>query len=195
MALPNLASTSDLSARGVEPDDDDVAELFLAVASSVIRGAAQSPILETTSTVELWAQDADQYLDLPGKPVTAVSGVAVDGTALATTEYKLIHGRLWRRCGWATNCTPFQTSVTMTHGLAVVPPWVVQLVCDLALAGIKAAPAGARDPRVAIETLGPYSVTFTQQGEQVATAMELPLATKQALRKAFGGGAGMVASR
>jgi hypothetical protein len=195
MALPNLAAASDLSARGVEPDDDDVAATFLAVASSIIRGAAASPILSTVSTVSLWAQDADQYLDLPGKPVTAVSAVTVDGVALAATDWKLIHGRLWRRCGWATDWEPLEVVVTLTHGFAAVPVWVVQLVCDVAIAGIAASQGGARDPRVVIESIDDYSVTFSSQGEQLATATELPIATKQALRKAFGGGVGMVASR
>jgi hypothetical protein len=196
MALPNLADLSDLSARGVEPDDDDVANTFLAVASSIIRGAAQSPVLETTSTIDLWAQESGQYLDLPGKPVSAVSAVSLDGTTLvADTDYKLIYGRLWRRCGWATDWEPLQIVVTLRHGLAVVPEWVVQLVCDVAIAGMSAATSGARDPRVVVESIDDYSVTFTSQGEQVATATELPRATKQSLRAAFGGGAGMTVSR
>lgn len=195
MALPDLATTADLSARGVEPDDDDVAEVFLTIASSVVRAATQSPIVQTTSTVTLWGFDGDRYLDLPGKPVTSVSSVTVDGTALAEGHYKLINGRLWRFCGWGHELCPVEVVVTLTHGYLVAPAWVVQIVCDLAIAGMKAAPNGARDPRIFVETLGPYSVTYSQAGALVATAMELPTATKLALRKAFGGGAEMVTSR
>lgn len=195
MALPNLADLSDLSARGVEPDDDDVAATFLSVASSIIRGATQAPILETTSTVSLWAQDDDKYLDLPGKPISVVSSVTLDGTVLNAADYKLIYGRLWRFCGWAPKWEPLEVVVTMTHGLATVPDWVKQIVCDVAIAGISASAGGARDPRVVIESIDDYSVTFSSQGEQLATATELPTATKQALRKAFGGGASMVVSR
>lgn len=195
MALPDLADASDLSARGVEPTDDEVAATYLAVASSVVRGAARSPIAQTTSTVSLWAQDRDVYLDLPGKPVSAVSSVVLDGITLAATDYRLIHGRLWRRCGWADEWDPKEAVVTMTHGLSVVPPWVVQLVCDVAIAGMNAAQSGARDPRVVVESIDDYSVTFTSQGQIVATAVELPTATKMALRAAFGGGGGMTTSR
>jgi hypothetical protein len=195
--LPDLASRSDLSARGVEPDDDSVADVFLEVASAVVRKAAQSPIVQTTSTVDVWAQDSDRYLELPGKPVTAVSEVVLDGDTLAATDYRLIHGRLWRQCGWGCDSDPKKVTVTMTHGYLAAPEWVVQLVCDLAIAGMKAAPGGARDPRVFVESLGPYSVTWSQLGaaSQVATAMELPSATKLALRRAFGGSASLVASR
>jgi hypothetical protein len=195
MSLPDLATTADLSARGVEPDDDDIAEVFLAVASSVVRAAAQSPVVETTSTVTLWGLDGDRYLDLPGKPVTDVSAVSVDGAALTDGAYKLIQGRLWRLCGWGHASCPAEVVVTMTHGYLTAPEWVVQIVCDLAIAGIKAAPNGARDPRIFVESLGPYSVTYSQAGALVATAMELPTATRQALRKAFGGGAALVAAR
>lgn len=196
MALPNLAAVTDVEARGVFLDDDDVTTVMLRVASSVVRAAARGPISEATSTVDIWAQDADQYLDLPGKPVTAITAVVLDGATLtANVDYRLVNDRLWRRCGWATTYCPQLATVTMTHGLPNVPDWVVQLVCDLAIAGVRAAPSGARDLRVVAETVGDYSVKFTEQGEVVATAMELPTATKQALRKAFGGGVGMLTSR
>jgi hypothetical protein len=203
VALPNLASTADLSARGVEPDDDDVATTFLAVASSIVRAAAGSPIGQVTSTVTLWALDSGRYLELPGQPVTAVSAVVLDGSTLtAGSDYKLIHGRLWRWCGWGydrqgfnTEVYPLEVSVTMTHGLPSVPEWVKQLVCDVAIAGISAASGGARDPRVVVESIDDYSVTFSSQGEQVATATELPEATKSALRRAFGGGVAVVVPR
>jgi hypothetical protein len=203
VALPDLASTADLDARGVTPADDDVAATFLAVASSIVRAAACSPIAQVTSTVTLWGLDSDRYLDLPGQPVTAVSAVVLDGTTLTPgTDYKLIHGRLWRWCGWGydrqgfnTEVYPLEISVTMTHGLPSVPAWVTQLVCDVAIAGMAAAQGGARDPRVAIESIDDYSVTFTSQGDQVATATELPAATKGALRRAFGGGVGVVVPR
>lgn len=197
MPLPDLATTTDLSARGVDDDTFDSAliAVMLTVASSIVRGAAQSPIVQTTSTVTLWGLGEGRYLDLPGKPVTAVSAVAVDGVALASGDYKLIHGRLWRLCGWGDESCPAEVAVTMTHGYPAAPAWVVQLVCDLAIAGCKAAPTGARDPRIFMEVLGPYTVQFSQLGEQVATAMELPRSTRQTLRKAFGGGAALVAAQ
>lgn len=194
MALPDLALAADLSARGITPTA--VHTTMLAVASSVVRGAAQSPILATTSTVTLWGLDRDQWLDLPGKPVTAVASVVHDGDTLtADDDYKLVAGRLWGASPWGDGCEPLEVVVTMTHGLAVVPAHIVQLVCDLAIAGAAAATEGAHDPRVIAERIDDYAVTFAEGAQAVATAVELPTATKQALRKQFGGGAGLVTSR
>jgi hypothetical protein len=72
---------------------------------------------------------------------------------------------------------------------------VVNLVCDLAVAGAVAAADGAHDPRVVAESIDDYAVTFAQGAESVASAMELPKLTRRWLRSQFGGGAGVVTSR
>lgn len=195
MSLPDLASTADLSARGVDITNGALANVMLAVASSLVRGAAQSPILSTTSTVTLWATDNDHYLDLPGLPVTDVSAVVLDGDALAADDYKNVHGRLWRSAGWAGGCEPLEVEVTMTHGFEAVPEHIVQLVCDLAILGMSTAADGARDPSILTESIDDYSVTFSTAGEGVASAMSLPVATRRALRAQFGGGVALVLSR
>lgn len=192
MALPNLAGVADLSARGITTTA--LHDTMLAVASSLVRAAAGGPILETVSTVTLWALDDDCWLDLPGRPVSSVSSVVVDGTTLPVDSYKLIDGRLWSARPWG-GVEPVEVVVTMTHGLPTVPAHVVQLVCDLAILGAATAPAGAADPRVVAERLDDYSVTFTQGAAMVATAMELPALTKSWLRAQFGGGVGMVTQR
>lgn len=192
MALPDLASASDLSAR-FEPDDDDLAAVMLTVASALVRQAAGSPISETSSTVSVWALDRGMWLDLPGQPISAVSSVTVDGTVV--TDYKLINGRLWRRCGWTWCDEPLEVVVAMTHGLAEVPADIVQLVCDLAILGTNTAADGAIDPRVITEKIDDYSVTFSAAASTVATAMTLPSLTRLSLKARFGGGAGMVVSR
>lgn len=196
MALPNLAAAADLSARGVTPEFSALAEVMLAVASSIVRAAAGSPILETTSTVTLWGVDRSQWLDLPGKPVTAASSVIHDGDTLtADDDYKLVDGRLWGASPWGNGCEPLDVVVTMTHGFAEVPAHIVQLVCDLAIAGIAAAADGARNPNVIAEKIDDYAVTFAPGAEAVASAMELPALTKAWLRAQFGSGVGMVTHR
>lgn len=194
MALPDLAAAADLTARGITPTS--VHDVMLAVASSLVRAAAGSPILETDSTVSLWAQDRSQWLTLPGKPVTAVTSVEVDGDALtAGTDYKLVGGDLWAPTFWGDDCEPVEVVVEMTHGLADVPAHVVQLVCDLAILGAAAAEDGAHDPRVVAEKIDDYSVTFSEGAASVASAMEVPVLTRQWLRAQFGGGVSMVTFR
>ena len=200
MALPNLAASSDLSARGVDVTNAALVAVMLAVASATIRNAAQSPILSTSSTVTVWALDeCDPWLDLPGKPVTAVSSVTLDGTLLAATDYKLVDGRLWRRGGWwggPRYSEPIAAVIALTHGFAATPVDIINLVCDLAEAGIKTANTGGiSDPRVLVESIDDYSVTYRQGGQVVASVMELPAMTRDGLRKRFGGGVGLVTSR
>ena len=190
MALADLATTTDLSSRGVTPTA--LHSVMLWVASSVIRGAAGSPIARTTSTVKLTAW-GEQRLALPGLPVESVSSVSVDGSPV--TGWDLVDAaHLWRPSGWGHEQRPAAVEVTLTHGLAEVPEDIKQLVCDLAILGADAAPAGAVDPRVFSETIDDYTVTF-KQGSSVASAMELPTATKVALAARFGGGVAVVRNR
>lgn len=192
MALPALATTSDLSARGVSPSS--LWSVMLDVASCIVRGYAGSPIAETESTVELtgWGE---RSLTLPGLPIQSVSAVTIDGTALDADDWKLTDGSLWRLCGWGDELFPVTVGVTMVHGLPEVPSSIVQLVCDLAIAGDLAASQGAIDPRVASERIDDYTVTFVTGAEAMATAMELPKLTRSWLRSSFGGGAGVVSYR
>lgn len=191
MALPNLAATADLSARGVTPTA--VHTVMLAVASSIVRQAAGSPILETDSTVLLTAWGG-RSLELPGRPVTAVATVEIDGTA--TTDFLLTDaGNLWRLAGWGCEDQPVTVEVTMTHGLVAVPPHIVQLVCDLAIAGANAATTGAHDANVIAEKVDDYAVTFASGAEAVAMAVELPALTRRWLKAQFGGGASVVTYR
>lgn len=191
MALLDLADNADLDARGVTPTA--VHTLMLAVASSVVRAAAGSPILQTTSTVTLtdWG---GAMLRLPGLPVRSVASVKVDGQAV--TDWRLVDASaLFHTSCWGDASSPVDVEVTLTHGLPEVPAHIVQLVCDLAIAGANAATSGALDPRVVAEKIDDYAVTFAAGAEVVATAMELPRLTKSWLRSQFGGGVQVVSYR
>ncbi|MGH3997486.1 MAG: hypothetical protein ACRDTJ_08495 [Pseudonocardiaceae bacterium] len=193
MALPNLATTTDLSARGFDVTSNPaVTSTMLAVASSLVREAAGSPIAQHTATISFYATERGQYLALPTRPVTVVGAVLLDG--VAATDYKLVDGSLWRREGWYT-CEPVEAQVTLTCGLPEVPPSIVQLVCDLAILGINSSTSGALDPRVIAERIDDYSVTFAPGAEAVSSAMTIPPATRLALRARFGGGVGSVRMR
>lgn len=193
MALPDLAVSTDLSTRGIDVSNETLVADLLAVASATIRRAAGAPILEAESTVTLWGMDSDRYLNLPGQPVTAVETVVLDGDTLATDDWRLIHGRLWRSCGWGSALDPLEVTITLTHGLAEVPADIVDLCCSLVGAGLAATADGyeSHGGKVA-EMIGDYQVSWARGTDAVATAMSLPTGTRLMLRRAFGGGAGVV---
>lgn len=196
MPLTNLAATADLTARGItwtSPAEDTKVNTFLAEASATIRDAAGVPILQKASTVVITGS-CDQWLRLPGPPVTAVSAVSIDGTALASTEYKLADSALWRSSGWQPQYEPSLVTVTMTHGLAEVPPDVVGMVCVLVAGALRASRAvsdgsGLAPPPADVASLAidDYRVQF-QQGERQATLFEIPRHVRDSLRTRFGGG-------
>lgn len=193
MALPNLASAEDLSARGVDTNTAPAAvATMLGVASSLVRQAAGSPIAQHVATVTFHATERGEWLDLPVRPVTAVASISLDGSP--ATGWKLVNGDLWRREGWYT-CEPVEVEITLTCGLPQVPAHIVQLVCDLAILGTKTAAEGALDPRVVAERIDDYAVTFAKGAEAVASSMTIPPMTRHSLRAQFGRGVGSVRMR
>jgi hypothetical protein len=197
--LAPLATTADLTARGVtvDPADATVYATYLDVASAAVRDAAGSPISSTTSTVSGLYGDGDRLM-LPGPPVTAVTTVTIDGTTV--TDYKLIDGSLYRDCWWLSPTTgcPAPVTVTYTHGLPQVPADVVDLVCRMTISAVVAAisasdGSGLAVNDVASERLGDYSVTYNS--EAGVTEMELSDRTRARLRARFGDSVGMVRTR
>lgn len=193
MALPSLATVADLEARGVtvSTEEETIVTTFLAVASSTIRDAAGAPISETTSTITLEGSPG-AWLHLPGKPVTAVSDVLIDGSAVP--DYSLRSGSLWRLCGWQTGYGPSQVTVTYTHGLPNVPADIVDLTCRLAAVALSSQRSGSLETRpVVSERIGDYSATYAY--DSLFTESELPDYVRSRLAARFGNGATVVNSR
>ena len=197
--LAPLATTADLTNRGVTiaPADATVFATYLDVASAAVRDAAGSPISSTVSTVSGLYGDSDRLM-LPGPPVTAVTTVTIDGTAV--TDYKLVDGSLYRVCWWLspTNGLPAPVTVTYTHGLPQVPADIVDLVCRMTLSAVVAATSASDGSGLAVndvasERLGDYSVTYNS--EAGVTEMELSDRTRSRLRARFGDSAVMVRTR
>jgi hypothetical protein len=191
--LAALATTADLSVRGVDISNAALAEEMLAVASASIRGAAASPISRTPSTITYTGWAGSRTLVLAGPPVTAVAAVSMDGRSI--TDWRLADGRLWRRCGWGVDDGPADVVVTQTHGMLIIPADIVNLVADFAAAGINAATdgGGVTVGKVA-ERIDDYSVTYAQGAEAVASVMQVPESTRLWLASMFGGSAAVVAA-
>lgn len=195
MALAPLAAAADLETRGVtiDPSEEAAVDVFLSVASTTVRDAAASPISETTSTVTLEG-GPETRLHLPGLPVTAVSAVLIDGTAV--TDWTLRSSALVREAGWQAGCSSSEVTVTYTHGLPVVPADIVDLVCRLAaksLVSLRSAPdgTGMADRTMVSERVGDYSAVYTYATPLYSDA-ELPDYLRARLAARFGGAAGVV---
>lgn len=197
MALDALATSSDLTARGITSDADD--NTALAVASAAIRNAADNCISQLTSTVTVEAPRG-RLLRLPG-PVTDVSSVTVNGDAwtegvdyLVTTEGLYCIGYSWSQgfqppYGLTTEL-PVPVVVTFTHGLADVPPDIVDLCCAL-VASWKQAKAGGfeADSGVASFRVDDYQEVATGEAAGQASPVWIPETTRADLRSRFGSGA------
>jgi hypothetical protein len=184
-----LATVADLEARGVviAPEEAGPLAVWLDVASELVRDAAGSPISATDSTVTL--EGSGSRLMLPGQPVTAVSGVSVDGVAVS--DYKLRSGAVWRPCGFPDGS---EVVVSYMHGLPVVPADIVDLVCRLAgqeLAAFRSGETASRPLKT--ERIGDYAVgydTDVTSGTMVLTDFQVGR-----LAARFGKGAGTVRVR
>lgn len=198
MALAALATTADLAARGLTVEagtETTVATTYLDVASTAVREAAGVPISQTTSTVSLEGT-ASQWLTLPGPPIISVASVELDGEAV--TDYRLRSHRLWRECGWQSDCGPSEVDVVQTHGLDPVPSDIVDLVCRMAAAALAdyradSEGAGLAAGDIRAERIGDYSVTYGSHG--LITVMELPDYERERLAARFGDGATIVRFR
>ncbi|WP_055693006.1 hypothetical protein [Streptomyces prasinopilosus] len=197
MALAPLATVDDLEARGlaVDPSEAAVVNVYLGVASTAVREAAGTAISRTTSTVTLEGVPG-QRLTLPGVPVVSVDAVTVDGRT--ETGWRLSSGRLWRAAGWSGR-EPSEIEVTYTHGLVEVPADIVDLVCRMVAAALKAYRAEdggeglAADKEVTSERLGDWAVTYGSDGR--VTEMELTQHWRERLAARFGSSVTTLVSR
>jgi hypothetical protein len=186
MTLGPLASTTDLSARGVTTGALAVA---LDVASSAIRDAAGATISSVTSTVSVNANRGN-LLQLPG-PITAVAAVAIDGCTLSATEYEILPNGLWRKCGWGT--APVPVVVTYTHGLATVPNDIVDLTCQFAIAWLRhTASGGGSSAGLSSVKIDDAAEAYTEEAAGQVSPVYIPEVTRRWLAARFGGGVQVV---
>ncbi len=186
MALTPLAVAADLPTAWRTHDDADRA---IAIASASIRDAAGAAITEETSTVVVNAGRGN-LLGLPG-PVTAVTSVSVDGTALAASDYEVLPNGLWRYCGWGH--APVPVTVTYTHGLATVPEDIADLACQLAVAWLlHMAGGGGSTAGLRTVSVDDASESYTDESAGQVSPTYIPEVTRNWLARRFGGGVEVV---
>ena len=196
MALTDLATVDDLTARGIDATDTAKVNAFLAAASAAVRDAAGVPITRDTYTATI-AGSLSEWLILPGQPVVSVSDVKIDDTAV--TDWKLVGGNLWRCHGWQEcHYSPSAVTLTITGGLTAVPADIVDLVCamvGMALARAEGGEYSSRGDLIQVR-IDDYSEGYeSSAATRTAGPMELPELTRQRLRARFGGGVTLLRSK
>lgn len=121
-----LATPQDLAAL-LERDDLDLykATMLVECATAVVQATVEQRIVEVEDDeveIDLDGYDTGLWLDLPERPVTAVTAVAIGATAVTDYTPQLRRGRLWRAGGWRSTLLaypgsqPSAVTVTYTHG-------------------------------------------------------------------------------
>jgi hypothetical protein len=191
--LAPLATPADLDDRNITVPDGMFAPAILASASTAVRDAAGCPISQTTSTVTLTADDRCG-IDLPGVPVTAVASVAVEGvTVAASTLTNGCWSDGWRLSGNSilfrgqTFETPATVTVTYTHGLAVVPADIIDLVCGVAAVAFSQDGDYGNAGRLQSVRLGDFAESYNPAaGAGSPSPTAIPKTVRDSLRARFG---------
>lgn len=112
-----LATANDLNALLGETVDPTTATLVLETATGAVQAAAGQRLVQVVDDDLTIMGTTDSWLDLPQRPVTAVTSVTLDGTAVA--DWSRFGARLFRSSGWASSATePSVVEVVYTHGYA-----------------------------------------------------------------------------
>jgi hypothetical protein len=151
MAL--YASALELASYLQQDLDTSTATLALTTASAEFAREAGTAFTATTVT---WTVQGGPGTDIeiPYKPVTAVSQVRLNGVVI--TGWTLRHNALWRRAGFGTwyAFPPDELAVDLTYGYTTVPDDVKLAVLEIA-AGLYEHPSSAVS-----ETIDDYSVKY-----------------------------------
>jgi len=185
-----LATTADLALLMQQELDTPTATLLLAAATATVQAACRQRLVAVADAELSLLGTTSSWLDLPERPVTAVTTVVLDGVTLtagtSAKSYRLFGDRLWRTCGWA-ECAgrPSSVQVTVSHGYAdAAQDLELAKAATLSLArGAYSNPAG-----VAREQIDDYAVAY----EAAASQMDASPALQRALRAKYGRRAGAV---
>lgn len=190
LATPqDLAALLQLDYASLSAAQQAAMQLLVEIATAKVqRAAGGQRILEATDKAVLTVAPChrDPYLALPQQPVQTVSAVEINGTA--TTDYHLLDGMLWRRCGWNATSDPATVTVTYKHGYAAGSQ-ALELARDVVLS---LARLGYGNPGGTIaEAVDDYRVQYAEADAR----MEMTRYQREALAAAYGAGAYVTGSR
>lgn len=169
MAPPTpLASVADAVRLGYTLTEGREAEL-LARASARIRREAGQHITSLTSTIRLDVEGS--HVHLPGGPVTAVAEVRYvddDGGSEISGWRWDGYNRIDRL--WLQHCAT-QVMVTYTHGFAVLPDQLTEIVCSVAQRLGLADSVAGMEAGIRSESIDDYSVTYASEARVDAASL------------------------
>lgn len=189
-----LATPEDLASFLQQDLDLATATLLIEAATAVVQEAAGGQrILEVAGDTATLIGTTDSKLDLPQIPVTAVTSVTLDGTAVTAgaagsvpSTWRRIGNRLWRTDGWQSWIgEPSTVVVVYTHGYAA-PHQRLQLARSAVLT-LAAVPYGNPSGATQVK-IDDYAEAYSA----IAARMETARGLKSALRRQYGRGAGLV---
>jgi hypothetical protein len=188
-----LASPEDLASLLQRSDLDlSTATLLVEIGTAVVQAEVRQRIVEVTETTSILGT-TDSWLDLPERPVTTVTTVELDGTALTVgvpgsggTTYRVNGSRLWRGDGWQVYCgEPSTVEVTYTHGYATGVQ-KLQLARGAVLGIIR--DWYDNPSAVTSEKIDDYAATYSA----LAARLEASTHLRNALRRQYGRRGGLV---
>lgn len=189
-----LATPEQLASALQQDLDLATADLWLNACTAVVQEAADNQrILQVVDDPFTIMGLTSMWLALPQIPVTAASGITLDGTALtavapggAVTGYRRVGNKLWRTAGWQTYVgEPSEVDGVYTHGYAVgdqnleFARGAVLSIARLAYDN----PSGVQS-----EKIDDYAVVY----EKAAAAMGASPHLRAALAKKYGRRGGLV---
>lgn len=172
--MAQFATADDFAARigrTLTADEQTRADTLLALASGMIQSVARQTIEQVTDDTLTRSGTPNDRVRLPERPVTAVSSVTLDGTAL-------VEGTDWYRVDDCLVCPrgfgyPSQTLVVVyTHGFETVPD-VVRAVCLDVVARVWVNPGSVMQESYGLERViysvqdGPASLELTDREAEI----------------------------
>ena len=189
--MADLITLADLAAYPVSvTKTGPLADRLIRSASAAVTDAAQSPILETRSTVEITAMPK-KILRLPGLPISEIHSVTVAGVAV--TGWVPVEAGVHLAIGWSRDGLE-RVTVDYTHGLTAVPEDIKDLVARMVLAGLLAAEDGGdglalSNGRLSSVAIDDFKESYaTGEDVEAVTEMTLPKRTRDWLASRFGAG-------
>lgn len=183
MAADLLAPADKLQAMpGLSEVSTETATLLLEIATGVVQGYVGQDLVEVVDDTFDIIGTVEGWLELPQRPVSAVSAVEIDGVAV--TDFVRHGHRLWRESGWAECSTkPSKVTGTYSHG-RTLGHRKLSLARSATL--MLAASQAAGDAGVKSEKIDDYEVVY----ERMVTVLEGAPHLRQSLKKRYGRKAG-----